>query len=130
MRATAGSAFPDGFVAGVAHFNAGAFFEAHEAFEDLLEVVEHDARWDLLVALIQVAVGYHKASAAHPGSDRMLRLGAAKLEAFEAEAFGLDVAALRARIAKDLAAVTGGATMPSRLAADPPRLRLLAMASG
>jgi len=127
MRATAGAAFPDGFVAGIAHFNAGEFFEAHEAFEALLDVVEDDARWELLVALIQVAVGYHKASAGHAGCERMLELGAAKLRAFGATAFGVDVAALRLRIAEDLTAVAGGIAMPSRLAADPPRLRLVAL---
>lgn len=130
MRATAGDRFPDGFVAGVAHWNAGEFFEAHEAFEELLDAVESDARWDLLVALIQVAVGYHKGRAGHPGCERMLRLGAAKLGAFAPGAFGVDVAALRARIEGDLAAAGRGEPMPARLAADPPRLRLVAPASG
>jgi hypothetical protein len=130
MRATAGGAFPDGFVAGVAHWNAGAFFEAHEAFEEVLDAVEGDARWDLLVALIQIAVGYHKASAGHPGSERMLRLGDAKLRAFDAEAFGVDVGALRSRIGDDLAAAERGEAMGARLAVDPPRLRLVARASG
>jgi predicted metal-dependent hydrolase len=130
MGATAGAAFPDGFVAGVAHFNAGEFFEAHEAFEALLDAVESDARWDLLVALIQVAVGYHKGRAAHPGCERMLRLGATKLCAFDAHAFGVDVAALRGRVAEDLAALARGEAMAARLVADPPRLRLVATDSG
>lgn len=130
MGATAGAAFPAGFVAGVAHFNAGAFFEAHEAFEALLDDVESDGRWELLVALIQVAVGYHKASAGHPGASRMLRLGDAKLAAADPRAFGVDVAALRARVAGDLAAADRGEPLAPRLARDPPRLGLLAPASG
>lgn len=130
MGATAGDAFPDGFIAGVAHFNAGRFFEAHEAFEELLDAVESDARWDLLVALIQVAVGYHKGRYGHPGCARMLRLGDAKLQGAGATAFGVDVAALRRRIADDLAAAEEEAAMATRLVADPPRLRLVAPASG
>lgn len=130
MGATAGAAFPAGFVAGVAHFNGGAFFEAHEAFEELLDLVDGDARWDLLVALIQVAVGYHKAAAGHDGAERMLRLGAEKLRAFEALAFGLDVRALRSRVEDDLDAAAHGEAVAARLAHDPPRLRLVASTSG
>ena len=50
---------PPAFLDGVRLFNSRQFFEAHEAFEELLDDVEEDGRWDLLVALIQVAVGYH-----------------------------------------------------------------------
>lgn len=128
MPATAGAAFPAGFVAGVASFNEGAFFEAHEAFEDLLDAVEDDARWDLLLGLVQVAVGYHKASAGHPGAERMLGLGAEKLAPLPAVAFGVDVAALRARVRDDLAAAARGEALAARMGADPPRLRLVASA--
>ncbi|HJQ82893.1 MAG TPA: DUF309 domain-containing protein, partial [Candidatus Binatia bacterium] len=96
--------FPPGIAEAVRHFNAGRYFEAHEAFEELLDEVESDPRWDLAVALVQVAVGYHKAASGHPGAERMLALGAGKLEAFPAVAYGVDVAALRRRIADDLAA--------------------------
>jgi uncharacterized protein len=113
--------FPPAFAAGLRHFNAGRFFAAHEAFEDLLDEVD-DERWDLLVALIQVAVGYHKAAEGHPGAARMLRLGGAKLARFPAVVAGLDVAGLRARVADDLAAVEAGESLPARLAAAPPRL--------
>ena len=113
--------FPPAFAAGLRHFNAGRFFEAHEAFEELLDAVDDD-RWDLLVALVQVAVGYHKAAEGHPGATRMLGLGATKLAAFPALAAGLDVAALRARVADDLAAVEGGESLAARLTATPPRL--------
>jgi len=97
--------FPPGIAAAVRHFNAGRFFEAHEAFEALLDEVEGDDRWDLLVALIQVAVGYHKQTAGHPGAERMLRLGAQKLQKFALTAYGMDLAALRRRVAEDLAGV-------------------------
>ena len=109
--------FPPGIAAAVRHFNAGRFFEAHEAFEALLDEVEGDDRWDLLVALIQVAVGYHKRFSGHPGADRMLRLGAEKLARFPAVAYGIDLAALRKRVTDDL---TGTPT------ATPPRIEMRA----
>ncbi|TMA95534.1 MAG: DUF309 domain-containing protein [Deltaproteobacteria bacterium] len=114
--------FPTGFGAAVRRFNAGEFFEAHERFEELLDEVEGDDRWNLLVALIQVAVGYHKLTSDHPGAARMLRLGAEKLAAFPPVAWGVAVERLRRRIAEDLAALeTGGA----RLAGPPPRIELV-----
>ena len=83
--------FPDGFYDGVRRFAAGDYYEAHEAFEDCLDAVESDERWDLLVALIQVAVGYHKLASGHPGADRMLGLGWEKLAPFPDVAWGVDV---------------------------------------
>ena len=116
--------FPPGFAAGVRHFNAGRFFEAHEAFEDLLDEVETDDRWDLLVALIQVAVGYHKAASGHPGSNKMLRLGAEKLAPFGPVAHGVDVQALRDRLTQDQAILEAGQSLAPHLATAPPRMRL------
>ena len=112
--------FPDGFGAAVRRFNAGEFFEAHEGFEELLDQVEGDSRWDLLVALIQVAVGYHKLTSVHPGAERMLRLGAEKLAAFPAVAWGVAVDRLRRRIADDLATLEQGGAV-----GEPPRLELV-----
>ena len=115
-------AMPPAFADGVALFNGGRFFEAHEAFEDLLDEVEEDGRWDLLLALIQVAVGYHKLASGHAGSARMLGLGLAKLDAFEDRAWGVDVAALRHRVADDLAGSSASDGGASRLGTDPPRI--------
>jgi predicted metal-dependent hydrolase len=112
--------WPPGFTDGVRLFNAGRFYEAHEAFEDLLDAMEADRRWELLVGLIQVAVGYHKWTAGHPGAARMLGLGLDKLAAFPDAAWGVDVGALRARVAADRAAAAGGAPPPG----SGPRLQL------
>ena len=122
-RPVAASSFPGGFLEGVRHFNSGRFFEAHEAFEELLDAVESDERWDLLLGLVQVAVGYHKGASGHLGATRMLGLGAEKLAAFPPVAWGVDVESLRRRVAEDLAAAKGGA-LAARLAAAPPRIRL------
>jgi predicted metal-dependent hydrolase len=116
------SRFPPAVAVAVRHFNAGRFFEAHEAFEELLDEVESDTRWDLAVALVQVAVAYHKASAGHPGVARMLRLGATKLAAFPPVAHGIDVEALRQRLREDIAILARDGTLDARLAATPPRI--------
>lgn len=94
-------AFPPGFYDGVRRFAAGEYFEAHEAFEECLDAVEEDGRWDLLVALIQVAVGYHKLASGHPGGPRMLGLGHEKLAALPPVAWGVAVERLRRRVAVD-----------------------------
>lgn len=93
--------FPPSFEEGVRLFNAGEFFEAHEAFESCLDDVESDGRWELVVALVQIAVGYHKLASGHPGSERMLGLGAEKLADFPDDAFGLAIGRLRRRAAAD-----------------------------
>ncbi len=116
------SVMPAAFVEGVRRFNAGEFFEAHDAFVELLDEVESDRRWDLLVALIQVTVGYHKSSSGHPGAARMLRLGAEKLAAFPAEAWGVAIEPLRRRVADDLELLDGGGSLPERLMESPPRI--------
>jgi hypothetical protein len=122
MSAAAG--LPPRFTDGVRRFNAGEFFEAHEAFEDLLEEVENDERWDLLLGLIQVAVGYHKCTHGHPGGGRMLGLGAAKLAPFPAVAWGVAVDRLRRRVAEDIAALEAGRSIPDA----PPRIELVGAA--
>ena len=112
--------FPPGFGAGVRLFNAGEFFAAHEAFEDLLELAEGDD-WECLVGLIQVAVGYHKCVSGHPGAARMLALGAAKLARFPSVFRRLAVGRLRHRVGEDLAILEAG----GRLSGPPPRIEML-----
>ena len=112
-------AFPARFRDGVRLFNAGRYFEAHEAFEESLDELEADPRWEFALALVQVAVGYHKWTSGHAGAARMLGLGAEKLAAFPSEAWGIDVEALRTRLATDVVAVGDGAAcdVPPRIVA-------------
>jgi predicted metal-dependent hydrolase len=112
-----GRPFPAGFYDGVARFAAGDYFEAHEAFEECMEAVESDERWDLLIALVQAAVGYHKLASGHPGAERMLGLAHEKLLAFPDVAWGVDVGALRRRVALD----RDGANVQA-IRDDPPRI--------
>jgi len=116
--------FPPGIATAVRHFNAGRFFEAHEAFEELLDRVEGDERWGLLVALVQVAVGYHKAASGYAGAERMLRLGAGKLDAFPPVAYGVAIDRLRTRVAEDLAVLAAGGSLTARLREEPPRIEM------
>jgi predicted metal-dependent hydrolase len=116
--------FPNGFLDGVRHFNAGRFFEAHEAFEEILEDVEEDERWDLLKALIKIAVGYHKAASRYAGAQRMLELGLEVLDEFPELAFGLELGRLRTRAREDLELIALGASWEERLARDPPRMTI------
>jgi predicted metal-dependent hydrolase len=118
------AAFPPAFADGVRLFNTGDFFAAHEAFEELLDAVEEDGRWELLVALVQVAVGYHKLSAGHPGGRRMLGLGLDKLQAFPERAWGIRVDALRARVTADVAILDAAGSLDARLADAPPAIEL------
>ena len=123
LHAVTTGELPRGALEGVRRFNAGEFFEAHEAFEELLDAVESDARWELLVALIQVAVGYHKCASGHPGDRAMLEKGLAKLAPFADDAGGVALEALRARVRSDLAALAAG-TPAGTVLATPPRLTL------
>jgi uncharacterized protein len=117
--------FPPGFGAGVRLFNAGDFFAAHEAFEELLDSVEGGDCWDCLVALIQVAVGYHKSVSGHAGAARMLGLGAAKLAPLPAVFRRVAVDRLRRRVAEDVATLERGGSLASRLGASPPRIEMI-----
>jgi len=117
---------PAGFVDGVRRFNRGEFFEAHEAFEALLDDAEGDRRWDLLIALVQAAVAYHKAASGHPGVERMLALAAEKLAAFPPVAWGVAVEPLARRVREDLGIARAGGSVRDGMAAAPPRIELRA----
>jgi predicted metal-dependent hydrolase len=102
-------------------YNAGRFFECHEALEELLdETAEED--WDFILGLIQVAVGYHKLTQHHAGGEKLLAMGLAKLAPYAADHGGLDLAALRRGVEGDLARLAE-ARWTGRIATpEPPRL--------
>ena len=102
-------------------FNAGRFFEAHEALEESLEELP-DGLWDLFVGLIQIAVGYHKLVNGYAGAGRMLGLGLEKIRGYPDDAAGVDLASLRDRAGADLAALLAGTFDADAFRAAPPRL--------
>lgn len=82
---------------GVELFNAGAFYDCHEAFEEVWRSTTPEPR-DLWQGLIQVAVGLHHAVVrGRPGpARRVLARGRRRLAALPSRSHGLDVAALLA----------------------------------
>jgi len=103
-------------------FNAGRFFECHEALEDLLETTARDD-WNFVLGLIQIAVGYHKLTNRYAGGEKLLAMGLAKLAGYGPAHADLDVARLRRGVEVDLArlaAARGADRRPPSPA--PPRL--------
>ena len=102
-------------------FNAGRFFEAHEALEEALDELP-DGLWELFLGLIQIAVGYHKLANGHAGAMRMLGLGLEKIAGHPDDAAGLDLASLRERVRADRDALLGSTFDADAFRASPPRL--------
>ena len=73
----------DAFAAGVSLYTAGAFFEAHEAWEEIWRGLPADRPEErrVLQGLIQVAAAFHKLFAMHrpKSAARLLRRGVEKL---------------------------------------------------
>ena len=76
-------------------FNAGKFYEAHEAWEDVWRPM-HGAERDFFRGLIQLAVAMKKAREGNPaGAVRLLERAVQLLEPYEPAHRGIDVAGLR-----------------------------------
>lgn len=87
---------------GVAAFNSGQFFEAHEIWEDLwLETVGPEKV--LLQGLVQIAAGYAKVeSGVRSGAIKLLERGAEQVRQFGPAALGLVVAPFIEGVRRDL----------------------------
>ncbi len=107
-----------GYARGIALFNAGRFFDAHEALEEAWR--EAAGRRKLfLQALIQIAVGLHHHSRGNrAGARSLLARGGSKLAGYPAAYGGLDVAGLRRALARWQQALADDRPAPAR-----PRLR-------
>jgi predicted metal-dependent hydrolase len=108
--------------AALREYNAGRFFECHEALEDLLDETDRED-WDFILGLIQVAVGYHKLTQHHLGGEKLLAMGLEKLAPYANDHGGLDLEQLRRGVRADLArraaAQARGEPVP---APEPPQL--------
>jgi predicted metal-dependent hydrolase len=73
----------DPFARGAGLFDAGSFFEAHEAWEERWKVATDPAERRFLQGLIQIAAAFHKlfAMRSSEAASRLLARGLAKLEA-------------------------------------------------
>jgi len=107
-------------------FNSRRFFEAHEALEERLDDVD-ESDWELGIGLIQIAVGYHKASQGlWSGALLMLEKGLEKVTRFPPEVATLQLEELRARVRQDAERIRCGDFTSVDLERDPPRFRFRA----
>lgn len=82
------------FAAGIDHFNARRFWEAHEAWEELWLHAESDAH-RFLQGLIQIAAAYHHLKRGTlSGAARLFEAGLQKIAPFPALYCGIDRDAL------------------------------------
>ena len=80
-------------ITGIAQFNGGLFYECHETLEQIW-LEEHGQERELYQGIIQIAAGYFKwQQDVLPGAIKLLRSGLGKLEPYQPESLGLDVAA-------------------------------------
>src|SRR3954453_10134278 len=107
----------DAYNLGLDHIRAGRYFEAHEELEAAWREAGPAER-DFLQGLVHVAVAWDQAGAGKTGApESQLRKAMRRLEAYEPEHRGLDVADLRRQLFAAYAIVVGGSlTLP------PPRL--------
>ena len=95
----------EALAAGIALFNEGRFWDAHEAWEEAW-LEEEDERKLCLQGLIQIAAGYHKAFVQRQpsGCVKLLRSGLEKLEPLPRDFLGVElgplIAAARASYAE------------------------------
>jgi len=107
----------DAYKAGIEEIRAGRYFEAHEALELAWRAADADER-DFLQGLVHVAVAWYQAGRGRGvGATRQLEKALRRLERYEPEHRGLDVAGLRAQLRDAYAtALSGSLDLP------PPRL--------
>ncbi len=80
---------------GVDLYNAGHFWNAHEAWEEVWLEAEHDRR-TFYQGLIQVTAAFvHVTRNEYPGSVRLLDAGLDKLDRYPARFLGVELAPLR-----------------------------------
>jgi len=110
-----------GLQAALREYNAGRFFECHEALEELLDETT-DEDWDFVLGLIQIAVGYHKLTAHYAGGEKLLAMGLAKLAPYADDHGGLDLRRLRRGVEADLARIAAAERAGTAATPQPPRL--------
>jgi predicted metal-dependent hydrolase len=99
---------PDAYKAGLEHIRAGRFFEAHEELEIVWRAAARDER-DFYQGLVHAAVAWYQAGRGNTvGARRQLEKGLRRLERYEPEHEGVDVAGLRRQLRAAQAIVLGG----------------------
>ena len=96
---------PDAYNLGLEHIRAGRYFEAHEELELAWRAAAPEER-DFYQGLVHVAVAWYQAGRGRRiGAERQLAKALRRLEPYEPDHLGVDVAALRAQLAELLETV-------------------------
>jgi uncharacterized protein len=99
---------PDAYKAGLEHIRAGRFFEAHEELEIAWRAAPAEER-DFYQGLVHAAVAWYQAGRGNPvGARRQLEKGLRRLERYEPQHEGVDVAGVRRQLHAAQAIVEGG----------------------
>jgi len=89
---------PDAYKAGLEHIRAQRFFEAHEELELAWRAAAPEER-DFYQGLVHVAVAWYQAGRGNTvGTTRQLEKGLRRLEPYEPEHRGVDVARVRRQL--------------------------------
>jgi uncharacterized protein len=98
----------DAYKAGLEHIRAQRFFEAHEELELAWRAAAPDER-DFYQGLVHVAVAWYQAGRGNTvGATRQLEKGLRRLERYEPEHQGVDVARVRRQLRDAQALVLSG----------------------
>jgi uncharacterized protein len=99
---------PDAYKAGLEHIRAERFFEAHEELEIAWRAADPEER-DFYQGLVHVAVAWYQAGRGNTvGATRQLEKGLRRLERYEPEHRGIDVASVRRQLQAAQALVLSG----------------------
>ena len=102
----------DAYRRGIELFNSGAFFDAHEVWEDVWREARGPEK-KFLQGLIQVAVAFHHYSTGNlAGASSVLERARKNVADFPAEFGGISVAALRESLASWQEALRVGGPYP------------------
>ena len=106
---------------GVELFNRGEFFEAHEAMEDAMNLLEDDtADWDFYLGLLRASVANHKLGDGELASARLhLRAALKFLAPYPDRHRGIKLREFRSALTAELARLDSQATTVT-----PPRIEL------
>jgi predicted metal-dependent hydrolase len=90
---------PDAYKLGIEYLRAGRYFEAHEELELAWRAAPPEER-DFYQGLVHVAVAWYQAGRGRTiGAERQLAKALRRLEPFEPDHRGVDVAAVRRQVA-------------------------------
>jgi uncharacterized protein len=109
------------FERGLAHFNAGEFFEAHEVWEEIWLTASVPEK-TFLQGMIQIAAAFHHYGRRNlRGTKSLLVAGLAKINGFPGDHRGLAIAELRVESQEWVAALAAEKSLGRR---KPPEIRI------